>query len=1098
MERETLRPEPITESAGLEELTHQLQSSAELSPDPDKRKLDLQLYFYDRALSYRLPDNFQELIEDLLIPLLAEQNSLLPAADWRQRLRELTRDLRPYGPPGESIKSLDYLDRLFDRQLSATGDPSKTPSTVKVFIPKLVRWIQAYVLLPQGVALARDMSPNQKEVRRILLIPINGYELYRDPKNSAQAPYPIVYSNANPGAMRGGSHLGTADLLLGTGYVCLQNTIEKTETATLIAGRLRETSGEELSHIYDNDRSFWKLLKPSGRFQEDALVLPWRLRMSKLLELRADLRGLVGDGAEHLRQKLIRTFEDKLPLDPKNPHHLSERWLVQQLFGSTIPTLAELQDRAPNLWQREFMDPLEMQLARIYPATPAEAETQMQRLVSAVRTSKQIRRWIPQSGIAVLGPEVLRDMDFLDFLQEWLKNSPDPALLRRILFFRVGKKEAEKLKQWNRDVQVIEKPESGLASVFDHLKALRENDVAVLGNPALVFDLRPMAPAGTSVTARKIPRTPKEPATPAGLEETERDFSGRLYFSDEALAAQVPQEIRRFLEELVIPLLFRPATLSPPKRQELMNRLCGVLLSDAAKRSDKNIVQSLQKTLQSLKNSSSMYFLQTNLIPWIQAYILLPRGLALVITEPSNPTELKRAVLFPAIGYELYQNADRSKIYPLAYIHSMKGAVQHDHQGKSLNIGVDFGGYADDVLGTGYIQHPRLSARSPSPEFIGSPRARLGLAYLGINSLLVGALSDNHPTLMSLGAGFVLLSAAYSLFPGVFSSPLLDGVPEQIAFFRRAADEELSHLYDGRSFMLSGNPLREAQLKPLFLKFSVKFRSSFLAELRADLRELLGPHPEILYEKLHQIYLARSTPNPASPHQVSEHWIVEQLFGPVGTKAPTLPELQARIPALWQREFRDPLQMPLQRTYPATEEEAAAQLQRLAKLGAEDSAASLKKYLAGNQVAQVSEGVQGPGIAVFGYAALETRAGLEELVTWASPDLLKRMVFFGVGKVWTDRLRGLNPDVQVIDDFNRVELTTWLLGIPEADRVTVVGDVELAGYLQHVLPRSMAVIPLAADAAFRFILEAMGVSPLVLQQIDASGLEEQLARSQAA
>ena len=78
------------------------------------------------------------------------------------------------------------------------------------------------------------------------------------------------------------------------------------------------------------------------------------------------------------------------------------------------------------------------------------------------------------------------------------------------------------------------------------------------------------------------------------------------------------------------------------------------------------------------------------------------------------------------------------------------------------------------------------------------------------------------------------------------------------------------------------------------------------------------------------------------------------------------------------------------------------------------------------------------------------------------------------------------------------KLAALLISLPEADRVSVLGTLLLTQQLQHLLPAAMAVTQLDPSIAFRLILAALGVPNSVLNQVDAAGLEEGLARARAA
>ncbi len=160
------------------------------------------------------------------------------------------------------------------------------------------------------------------------------------------------------------------------------------------------------------------------------------------------------------------------------------------------------------------------------------------------------------------------------------------------------------------------------------------------------------------------------------------------------------------------------------------------------------------------------------------------------------------------------------------------------------------------------------------------------------------------------------------------------------------------------------------------------------------------------------------------------------------------------------------------------------------------NAAGLEEENLNRILRQVADSIQGSGVVVFG-PETSSRTGLEELVRRAPPELLMRMVFL-VGAARAAQLKKLNPAVQVVPDNDVKKLAALLISLPEADRVTVLGTLLLAQQLQSLLPPVMAVSRLDPVVAFRLILAALGVPDSVLDQVDTAGLEESLARAQAA
>lgn len=139
------------------------------------------------------------------------------------------------------------------------------------------------------------------------------------------------------------------------------------------------------------------------------------------------------------------------------------------------------------------------------------------------------------------------------------------------------------------------------------------------------------------------------------------------------------------------------------------------------------------------------------------------------------------------------------------------------------------------------------------------------------------------------------------------------------------------------------------------------------------------------------------------------------------------------------------------------------------------------------------------GVLIVGPEALESRAGLEEFFRRAPQVLVHRILFFAVGFVLAQRLRELNPQVQVIEGHDLTGLVTTLMAMPEADRITVLGGaMDLVQRLRQMVPPSMSVAYLTLEVAFRFILAALGTPEDTLDKVNTTGLEEQRARQRAA
>lgn len=136
------------------------------------------------------------------------------------------------------------------------------------------------------------------------------------------------------------------------------------------------------------------------------------------------------------------------------------------------------------------------------------------------------------------------------------------------------------------------------------------------------------------------------------------------------------------------------------------------------------------------------------------------------------------------------------------------------------------------------------------------------------------------------------------------------------------------------------------------------------------------------------------------------------------------------------------------------------------------------------QMAQLAEAAQGPGVVVIETDALVQRAGLEDLVARLPAALGQRVLLYGSPE-----------DLRVREWVNGVTLVPRADGVPglaatlmgrgaAADRVTVVGARATADTLRGLLPASMDVAHRDPAAGLEEILLAVGVPADVLKQIN--------------
>jgi len=157
--------------------------------------------------------------------------------------------------------------------------------------------------------------------------------------------------------------------------------------------------------------------------------------------------------------------------------------------------------------------------------------------------------------------------------------------------------------------------------------------------------------------------------------------------------------------------------------------------------------------------------------------------------------------------------------------------------------------------------------------------------------------------------------------------------------------------------------------------------------------------------------------------------------------------------------------------------------------------AGLEEERAGPALDLLAEAATEDGVVVIGPEALEANAGLEELVKRAPPALARRMVLFGAGAALA-RARAANPAVRAVESGEVSDLAAFLIALPEAERVAVLGAALLADQLRQILPVQVNLLP--NEAALRFILAAAGVVQEALDRVDWGALQQFLARRQSA
>ncbi|GEM_PF-5314777 len=149
---------------------------------------------------------------------------------------------------------------------------------------------------------------------------------------------------------------------------------------------------------------------------------------------------------------------------------------------------------------------------------------------------------------------------------------------------------------------------------------------------------------------------------------------------------------------------------------------------------------------------------------------------------------------------------------------------------------------------------------------------------------------------------------------------------------------------------------------------------------------------------------------------------------------------------------------------------------------------------------RLTDSIHGNNVLVLGPKDLESRDALPVLVARAPGQMLKQIIFYGVGRPLTHRLRRLRPEVMlnIFEKRNPELLTSQFTSYPDGSRITTL-DHDLAELLRFILKgTSIDIAELSPSDPFRLLLAALGVSEEMLNQVDMDRLEEHLARLRAA
>ena len=144
---------------------------------------------------------------------------------------------------------------------------------------------------------------------------------------------------------------------------------------------------------------------------------------------------------------------------------------------------------------------------------------------------------------------------------------------------------------------------------------------------------------------------------------------------------------------------------------------------------------------------------------------------------------------------------------------------------------------------------------------------------------------------------------------------------------------------------------------------------------------------------------------------------------------------------------------------------------------------------------EIAKAIPGGQVLVVQASEISRRVGLEEFLARV-PGGMAKMVLFGAGSSIGPEL-SLRNDVLYVDSDDPADLRAALAGMEE-NRVVFLGQREVGQYLKNTLPPSIQVSVLAPGSGLEEVLLTLGLPAGLLNRVNASMLEGQLARDRAA
>jgi hypothetical protein len=271
---------------------------------------------------------------------------------------------------------------------------------------ELIRWVNVYLLLPNGVTLTiAPFAQEELTVESALhghivrLCPVHAYELYRFSVSGVVVP--VVYTTQRIGTLKGWEAFGAV-------AVTIDDSIESMHATCL----------EELSHACDTvyglgfSQDFRTLyaqahLLPRSRLRAYLPIASKNLPLAAriiITETKAFLRDLIGPHPQEAYEGLTKLMSIELTEDQMlqavasvdfDVHILAcifvASWMRAHMQGPV--SLEAIQALVPRLWAEEWdvaVEPLDLTLHRVYPQNDAQARAQLKTLAAQAQAGEEI------------------------------------------------------------------------------------------------------------------------------------------------------------------------------------------------------------------------------------------------------------------------------------------------------------------------------------------------------------------------------------------------------------------------------------------------------------------------------------------------------------------------------------------------------------------------------------------------------------------------------------------------------------------------------------------------------------------------------------